>query len=214
MEVRYICPTAYDSSVYLVNRKVLIDTGMSSELIIKELESYIRITDLELIILTHCHYDHAAAAATIAEKSGAKVGIHKADLEGVNDNYLSVSVLFGEPAPTIKPTVTYEEGDRIPIGNGECLEVIHTPGHSRGSICLYEPVSKSLFSGDTVFPGGGFGRTDFEGCEPEKMAGSIEKLTKLDVKNLYSGHGAPTNRDGNKQIMTSYRMLKMMQGGF
>ncbi|HII01201.1 TPA: MBL fold metallo-hydrolase [Methanosarcinaceae archaeon] len=214
MEVQYICPTAYDSSVYLVNRKVLIDTGMSSELIIKELESYIRITDLELIILTHCHYDHAAAAATIAEKSGAEVGIHKADLEGVNDDYLSVSVLFGERAPTIKPTATYEEGDKIPIGNGEYLEVIHTPGHSRGSICLYEPVSKSLFSGDTVFPGGGFGRTDFEGCEPEKMAGSIEKLTKLDVKNLYSGHGAPTNRDGNKQIMTSYRMLKMMQGGF
>jgi len=214
MEVQYICPTAYDSSIYLVNRKVLIDTGMSSELVIKELERYIEITDLELIILTHCHYDHAAAAATIAEKSGAEVGIHKADLEGVNDDYLSVSVLFGERAPTVKPTVTYEEGDKISIGNGEYLEVLHTPGHSRGSICLYEPVSKSLFSGDTVFPGGGFGRTDFEGCEPEKMAGSIEKLTKLDVKNLYSGHGAPTDRDGNKQIMTSYRMLKMMQGGF
>lgn len=214
MEVQYICPTAYDSSVYLVNRKVLIDTGMSGELIIKELERYIKISDLELIILTHCHYDHAAAAETIAEKSGAEVGIHKADLEGVNDDYLSVSVLFGEQAPKVKPTVTYEEGDRIPIGKGEFLEVIHTPGHSRGSICLYEPVSKSLFSGDTVFPGGGFGRMDFDGCEPEKMAGSIEKLTKLDVKSLYSGHGAPTDRDGNKQIMTSYRMLKMMQGGF
>ena len=208
MEVQYICPTAYDSSVYLVNRKVLIDTGMSSQLIIKELERYIKIADLELIILTHCHYDHAAAAATIAEKSGAEVGIHKADIEGVNDDYLSVSVLFGERAPTVKPTVTYEEGDKIPIGNGEYLEVIHTPGHSRGSICLYEPISKSLFSGDTVFPGGGFGRTDFEGCEPEKMAGSIEKLTKHDVKNLYSGHGATNERDGKKKKMTSSRKLK------
>lgn len=212
MEVQYICPTAYDSSVYLVNRKILIDAGMNSDLIIKQIEKYIKITDLELIILTHCHYDHTAAAAAIAEKSGAKIGIHKADLEGVNDEYLSVSVLFGDRAPVAKPTIIYEDGDKIDIGNGEYLEVIHTPGHSRGSICLYEPVSKSLFSGDTVFPGGGFGRMDFEGSEPEKMPGSIEKLTKLDVKTLYSGHGAPADRDGNNQIIASYRMLKMMMG--
>ena len=183
MEVRYICPTAYDSSVYLVNGKVLIDAGMNSDLIIKQLEKYIKLTDLKLIILTHCHYDHTAAAAAIAEKSGAEVGVHKADLEGVNDEYLSVSVLFGDRAPAVKPTITYEEGDKIDIGNGEYLEVIHTPGHSKGSICLYEPVSKSLFSGDTVFPGGGFGRMDFEGSEPEKMLGSVEKLTKLDVRS-------------------------------
>lgn len=212
MEVRYICPTAYDSNVYLVNGKVLIDAGMNSDLIIKQLEKYIKLTDLELIILTHCHYDHTAAAAAIAEKSGAEVGVHKADLEGVNDEYLSVSVLFGDSAPAVKPTITYEEGDKIAIGNGEYLEVIHTPGHSMGSICLYEPVSKSLFSGDTVFPGGGFGRMDFEGSEPDKMLGSVEKLTKLDVKNLYSGHGTPTDRDGNNQIMASYTMLKMMMG--
>ncbi|AKB16894.1 MULTISPECIES: MBL fold metallo-hydrolase [unclassified Methanosarcina] len=212
MEVRYICPTAYDSSVYLVNGKVLIDAGMNSDLIIRELEKSIKLTDLELIVLTHCHYDHTAAAAIIAEKSGAKVGIHRADLEGVNDEYLSVSVLFGDRAPAVRPTVVYEEGDKIPIGKEECLEVIHTPGHSKGSICLYEPISKSLFSGDTVFPGGGFGRMDFEGSEPEKMLGSIEKLTKLDVKTLYSGHGAPNDRDGNKQVQASYTMLKMMMG--
>lgn len=212
MEVRYICPTAYDSSVYLVNGKVLIDAGMNSDLIIKQLEKYIKLTDLELIILTHCHYDHTAAAAAIAEESGAEVGIHRADLQGVNDEYLSVSVLFGDRAPAVKPMITYEEGDKIDIGNEEQLEVIHTPGHSKGSICLYEPVSKSLFSGDTVFPGGGFGRMDFEGSEPEKMLGSVEKLIKLDVKTLYPGHGAPADRDGNNQIMASYRMLRMMSG--
>ncbi len=53
---------------------------------------------------------------------------------------------------------------------------------------------------------------DFEGSEPNKMLGSVEKLTKLDVKNLYSGHGAPTDRDGNKQITASYTMLKMIMG--
>jgi hydroxyacylglutathione hydrolase len=212
MEVRYISPTAYDSSIYLVNGKVLIDAGMNSDMVIKQLEKYIKLTDLQLIILTHCHYDHTAAAAVIAEKSGAKVGVHKADVESVNDEYLSVSVLFGESAPTVKPTNIYEEGDKIDIGDEEYLEVIHTPGHSKGSICLYEPVSKSLFSGDTVFPGGGFGRMDFEGSEPDKMLGSIEKLTKLDVKTLYPGHGAPTDRNGNSQIMASYTMLKMMMG--
>ncbi|MDI9395333.1 MAG: MBL fold metallo-hydrolase [Euryarchaeota archaeon] len=212
MEVRYICPTAYDSSVYLVNGRVLIDAGMNSDLIIKQLEKYIKLRDLKLIVLTHCHYDHTAAAAAIVEKSGAEVGIHKADLEGVNDEYLSVSVFFGERPPLVKPTITYEEGDKIDIGDGEYLEVIHTPGHTKGSICLYEPVSKSLFSGDTVFPGGGFGRVDFEGSVPDRMPGSVEKLTKIDVKTLYPGHGAPTDRDGNKQIMASYTMLKMMMG--
>ena len=82
------------------------------------------------------------------QKKAAEVGIHKADLEGVNDEYLSVSVLFGERAPAVKPTITYEEGDKIDIGDGEYLKVIHTPGHSKGSICLYEPVFKeSLFRG-------------------------------------------------------------------
>lgn len=214
MEVQYICPTAYDSSVYLVNRKILIDAGMNGNLVLRELEKYIKISDLELIILTHCHHDHAAGAAEIVEKSGARVGIHKADFEAVNDDRLSVAFLFGERAPTVKPNISYEEGDRIPIGNGEVLEVIHTPGHSRGSICLYEPVSKSLFSGDTVFAGGGTGRTDFDGCEPEKMLGSVEKLTKLDVKKLYPGHGGPTDSDGNDQVMASYRMLKAMSGIF
>jgi glyoxylase-like metal-dependent hydrolase (beta-lactamase superfamily II) len=188
----------------------MIDAGMNSDLIIKQLEKYIKLTDLELIILTHCHYDHTAAAAAIAEKSGAKVGVHEDDLEGVNDEYLSVSMLFGDRAPAVKPTITYKEGDKIEIGNGEYLEVIHTPGHSKGSICLYEPISKSLFSGDTVFTSGGFGRMDFEGSEPDKMLGSVEKLIKLDVKNLYSGHGAPTDKEGNNQIMASYTMLKMM----
>ena len=123
MEVRYICPTAYDSSVYLVNGKFLIDAGMNSDLIIKQLEKYIKLTDLELIVLTHCHYDHTAAAAAISERSGAKVGIHKADLEGINDEYLSVSMLFGEQAPEVKPTITYEEGDKIDIGNGSSFIV-------------------------------------------------------------------------------------------
>ena len=53
---------------------------------------------------------------------------------------------------------------------------------------------------------------DFEGSEPDKMLGSVEKLTKLNVKTLYPGHGAPTDRDGNNQILASYTMLKMMTG--
>ena len=106
---------------------------------------------MELIILTHCHYDHTAAAAAIAENSGAKVGVHEDDLEGANDKYLSVSILFGDRAPVVKPTITYKEGDKIEIGNGEYLEVIHTPGHSKGSICLYEPVSKSLLFLGTLY---------------------------------------------------------------
>jgi len=73
---------------------------------------------------------------------------------------------------------------------GHILEVIYTPGHSPGSICLYEPESKSLFSGDTIFSDGGIGRTDFPGGSMEELVESIRRID-MDVLDLYPGHYIP-----------------------
>ena len=209
MNVQWIYTSPYDANTYIINGKILIDTCISSDVLTRELEKYINITDLELIILTHCHFDHTGAAAGIAAKSGAKVAIHKDDVLFLKDEVASVASLFGRQAPTVEPDIVYSGGESIPLNN-ENLEVIPTPGHTPGCICLYDPESKSLFSGDTVFPNGSMGRTDFVGGSPERMVQSIQKLTQLDVKILYPGHGEVTNNHVNEQILLSLKMSKTM----
>ncbi|MEZ5334297.1 MAG: MBL fold metallo-hydrolase [Methanolobus sp.] len=210
MQVKHINIGLYDANSYLINNKVLVDAGMSTEGIIEAISAEMGINDLELIILTHCHYDHTASAKQIAEASGAKIAIHKDDAPLLKSDVTTVAAMFGDKAPAIVPDMILAEGDRIPIGNDEELEVIHTPGHTPGGICLYEEKSKSLFSGDTVFPNGSIGRTDFETGNRTDMTESINKLIKLDVRTLYPGHGEVTSNDVNTQIQFSLRMSKSM----
>jgi glyoxylase-like metal-dependent hydrolase (beta-lactamase superfamily II) len=208
MNVKKFHTGYYDANSYLVNSKVLIDTGINTDALITEIEKNIDINDLELIILTHCHFDHTAAAEAIARKSGARIAIHKDDVELLHHDEASAAAAFDSRAPSFKPDVLLDDGESIPIGNGEHLQIIHTPGHTPGGICLYEPVSKSLFSGDTVFPQGSIGRTDFIGGNSSKISGSIQKLTQLDVRTMYPGHGEPTSENVKRQIELSYRMAK------
>ena len=81
--------------------------------------------------------------------------------------------------------------------------MIHTPGHTPGGICLYSERDKALFSGDTVFPEGSFGRTDLPGGNATKLVESIRKLTLLDVSVMYPGHEDIVNRSANEQIRMS-----------
>ena len=206
MNVHQLRTSPYDANTYLVNGKILIDTSMETNRLVQQIEEHIDIHNLELIILTHCHYDHTASASQIAITSGAPIAIHQDDAPHLNDDIMSVSSLFGHPAPDIRVDITYRDGDTIPLDNGENLEVIHTPGHTPGGICLYEPDSKSLFSGDTIFPGGSIGRTDFAGGSAGDLSRSIEKLTHLDVHTLYPGHGPVTHDNINRQIRMSLKM--------
>jgi glyoxylase-like metal-dependent hydrolase (beta-lactamase superfamily II) len=210
MQVKHFIIGLYDANSYLINGKTLIDTGMSTDGLISAIKENIDIEDLELIILTHCHYDHTASAQAIADISGAKIAIHKEDETLLSNDTASAAAMFGYKAPAIKPDMLLGEGDRIPIGNNEELEVIHTPGHTPGGICLYEANSKSLFSGDTVFPNGSIGRTDFQGGNRDQLTASINKLVELDVKTLYPGHGEVTSNDVNTQIQLSLHMSKSM----
>jgi glyoxylase-like metal-dependent hydrolase (beta-lactamase superfamily II) len=210
MQVKHFIIGLYDANSYLINGKILVDTGMSTDGLISAIKENIDIEDLELIILTHCHYDHTASAQAIADMSGAKIAIHKDDEPLLSNDTISAAAMFGNKAPAIKPDRILEEGDRIPIGNNEELEVIHTPGHTPGGICLYEANSKSLFSGDTVFPNGSIGRTDFQGGNRNHLTNSINKLVELNVKTLYPGHGEVTSNDVNTQIQLSLRMSKSM----
>ncbi|ATU09062.1 MBL fold metallo-hydrolase [Methanohalophilus portucalensis] len=205
MKVIQCNATTNDANSYLINDNILIDTGLNGERLAREIESHIDLNKLELIILTHCHYDHTAAVPLLVELSGAKVGVHRADEPMLADDMGSVSTFFGQKAPVIDPDILYEDGDMIKLDEIEALQIIHTPGHTPGGICLYEPFSKSLFSGDTVFASGGFGRTDFEGGSARQLTESIQKLAEIDVETLYPGHGPVVKNDANRQIQLSMR---------
>lgn len=215
MQLEAIISDNYDSNVYIVNKKILVDTGMTTKNIVRQIEKIVPIEKIELIILTHAHYDHTGCAGEIVQRSGAKLAIHEADAPYLNDDYSSSALSFGEKSKCPMPDILYGGGEKIPIGKNdegenEYLEVIHTPGHTVGCICLYEKNSKTLFTGDTVFSEGGIGRTDFRISAPEKMTESIEKLTKRDVEYLCPGHGRPTVGNANASVGLSKMMSERM----
>ncbi len=201
MQVIKLKNSPYDANAYLVDRHTLVDVGMDAHAIISQLEKIIKQGELETIILTHCHYDHSGGAAQVAEAFGAKIAIHRDDAPLLNNPRGSASELFGVRAPSIIPDILLSGSETF----GE-LEVIHTPGHTPGGICLYSSRQKVLFSGDTVFPDGSFGRTDLAGGNAQKLIGSIKKLTTLDVNIMYPGHEGIVSVDANEQIKLSLMM--------
>jgi glyoxylase-like metal-dependent hydrolase (beta-lactamase superfamily II) len=195
----------YDANAYLVEGKILVDAGMDAAYVISELEKHISLNSLETIILTHCHYDHSGAAGEVAQACGARMAIHQDDAPLLGDSNACASSMFGEKAPSVKPDILLKGGEMF---GG--LRVIHTPGHTPGGICLYESSSKILFSGDTVFPNGGFGRTDLFGGNTAQLIESIRKLSSLDVSVMYPGHGEVVTGNASDHI----RMALVMAGQY
>jgi len=141
---------------------------------------------IQWIINTHCHFDHTGGNGYFIN---AKIAAHQIDAEVIEsgDKELSVAEFFdGNPHPK-EVHKKLKEGDKIKAGSLE-LEVIHTPGHTQGSICLYDKKNKFLFSGDTVFENA-IGRVDFPNSNPAAMQESLQKLSKLDIKKVFPGHG-------------------------
>jgi glyoxylase-like metal-dependent hydrolase (beta-lactamase superfamily II) len=212
VEVHKVSGAAFDGNVYLVmdEKPILVDAGMMAGPILKNIKKFIDPTKIEMIVLTHCHHDHSGAAPALKEATGAKLLLSEKEVGCVGDDLASVAYLFGQQAPEYKVDEILKEGMVLDIGKWK-LEVMETPGHSLGSLCLYEKNEKALFSGDTVFPDGNIGRTDMLGGNTAELVRSIERLAKLDVKTMYPGHMEITSRDVNRQIQMSLRFASSMQ---
>jgi len=193
----------YESNTFWLtaNKNAVVDLG--SLIIAKQLP----LNEACCIILTHLHYDHTAALDQLKLSSKTIVMMHEADAKEIGTS-ASAAHFFGARAPKFCVDVVLTDGAQIDLGDST-LRVIHTPGHTPGSICLYEAESKSLFSGDTVFPYGSVGRTDLPGGSSRDLTRSISRLVKLDVRVLYPGHGEVTSNNVNEQIKQS---LKLAQG--
>jgi hydroxyacylglutathione hydrolase len=211
VEVHKVSGAAFDGNVYLIldRRPILVDTGMMAGPTLKNIKKFIDPGKIEMIVLTHCHHDHSGAAPALKEATGARLLLSEKEAGAVGDDMASVAYLFGQQAADYKVDETLREGMVLDIGEWK-LRVLETPGHSLGSLCLYEEKEKVLFSGDTVFPDGNIGRTDMFGGDTPELVRSIERLTALDVKTMYPGHMEVTSRDVNRQIQMSLRFAKSL----
>jgi len=196
--IYYIEGIGFSSNVYVIGEKdiTLIDTGVGDEM--NRLEEKMERSGLSLryvsrVVLTHAHPDHTGGLNDLLMASAPTVFIHSAEAE-----------YFGADEASITKVV---EGDVIETP-GHRLTVIHTPGHTVGSICLYDSDNSVLFSGDTVFTNGAFGRTDLPTGNARAMKESLRRLTQFNIDSLLPGHEEPAPENGGTHVKLSYEMAK------
>ncbi len=212
LDIGVIPGKARDSNIYLLSVNdpkaglIVVDTGTGAhtDKLIKEMNSHESSNHGVRIILTHCHYDHIGGVrAIVKEFPKVKVYIHSSAVKCLEecDGERTAANAFGEKLEPIKALGLKDE-EKLKLGEFD-IEVLHTPGHTEDSICLYVPKTKTLFSGDTVFIDGGLGRWDLPTGSLSDLKRSIASIAKLEVSGLYPGHGFIAPKGGSEQIGTS-----------
>ncbi|OPY56990.1 MAG: hydroxyacylglutathione hydrolase [Methanosaeta sp. PtaU1.Bin055] len=199
----------HEGNVYLIIDEVaaLIDAGRNAEATKRNVEKLIDPGKIKFIVLTHCHHDHTAGVPALKAATGAKVLIGEGEVCDLGDDVATGSYQYGEDPAEFGIDGTLEEGDVINLGEWS-LSVMKTPGHSPGSISLYEPRARVLFSGDTLLPHGNIGRTRRSGEMVKELVRSVERLAALDVLVLYPGHMEPTDENVGEQLRTSLEFAR------
>lgn len=184
MKIERIVCGAYAENAYCIDGELLIDSG-------DDLPALARLAGgIKAILLTHGHFDHMLAAEELQKRTGVPVYVHPLDAPMLSDASLSAynPEVSSLPQPGHIACTAYPESL---FG----FRVLHTPGHTPGSVCLYREEEKVLFSGDTLFQAG-FGRTDLAGGSMHQLLSSLRTLLALprDVR-VYPGHGESTTID-------------------
>jgi glyoxylase-like metal-dependent hydrolase (beta-lactamase superfamily II) len=208
MVVKTLIVGSFAANCYVVGssstmKGMIIDPGAEAPTILRTVQQMG--LSVSLIVITHAHIDHVGAVRAVTEKTHAQFAIHETEkglLLTAPMRMLTALGLTPVKSPP-QPDRLLKDGDRIDVDDLH-FEVLHTPGHSSGGICLLG--HGVVFSGDTLFKLG-IGRTDFPGCSHERLIKSIHhKLMVLpDETIVYPGHGPPTTigdeRRGNPFLL-------------
>jgi len=197
MKIDRLIVGAFETNCYVVRRDeaapecLIIDTGLDDNDLVEFLEAHQLVP--VAVVLTHGHVDHIVGLAALRQRHpGLKVFIHQLDAPLLTDPEANLSGLAGLTFATAPADVLVREGDVIEEA-GVRLQVLHTPGHTLGGICLYAEADHLVFVGDTLFADS-VGRTDFPGGDMDQLIESIRtKLFTLpDQTAVYPGHGMRT----------------------
>ncbi len=198
-------PSANNCNTYFIEgeKKILVDPGHYHLFgHVRDQLSQLSLTpeDMDMVIITHGHPDHMEGVK-IFENTDTLIALH-----GTENAFIkSVAPHYGEALgiSDFEPDILLEKGD-LTIGD-QVFQVIHTPGHSPGSICLYQPGTKVLFTGDVVF-NQGIGRTDLPGGNGQELKESIQRIARLDISLLLTGHGDVVL--GRDAVAENFKMIE------
>lgn len=200
MEIIKLRPLSIcDTNSYIVASNtgscVLIDAPADADYILGEISK--RHLELKKILLTHGHFDHVGAVADLAERTGCEVYIHEADLPKLSDaEGMLVNFFRVRGSRSFDGALPICDGDIIKQDELE-FDVVHTPGHTSGSVCFI--IEDIMFSGDTLFQRS-VGRTDMPDGDPEKLAASMKTLNDLGGNlRVLPGHMDETSLDDERR---------------
>ncbi len=190
MKVIPICPGSAMANCYLIEHEghaLAVDPCVTVSGILRAAEA--AGATLEGILLTHGHFDHILALDPLRDATGIPAYIHEQDQQLLPDGQKNAFALFFGQDRAFRPAErTLRDGDLIPLGDAS-IEVIHTPGHTAGSVCYR--AGDILLTGDTLFADT-FGRYDLFSGDLDTLKASLRRLATLDsALTLYPGHGEP-----------------------
>ncbi len=179
-----------ESNVYLVDGELLVDTGsgMFFDDVKKKIEKCFDIAMIMRVVNTHAHFDNTGANKKFRDWLGCEIMVHKDDVNAIHAGNVLAEYFRGAPK-SVTVDKMLSEGDLIKTDNFR-FEVLSAPGHTPGSICLYDKNSRIMFTGDTVFDEF-VGRTDLPFGNQEQLKCSLLELSEYPVKYLLPGHGQP-----------------------
>jgi len=193
LEIKKFCFGNMFSNGYVIWDKesleaMVVDCGNSAEPISRFVKE--RGLSVRYVVMTHAHYDHVLYMDEYrCEFPKAKLMIGALDAPLLADVEGNVSYLFGDSRTFSSVDEKLAQGDKLMLGESE-ITVISAPGHTPGGICLYSAADKLMVTGDTLFGGGGIGRTDFKYGDMEVLRATLRRILSMDGDiTILPGHG-------------------------